>query len=146
MFHLSDEIILGLDENEDEMFEDEGTKQKRRKEEIRKEIRALKKELLKSDTDKDKKVNKDEVKTKLQKLTEEEKNNDMLVAFHAEQEKYAKKAKPKNKGSKREAQTMDFLKNFKNKLFSVKQNENPSKKDDAGARYAINNITFQNKE
>merc|ERR1711879_140511 len=45
----------------------------------------------------------------------------------AEQEKYAKKAKPKNKGSKREAQTMDFLKNFKNKLFSVKQNENQSK-------------------
>ena len=24
VFHLSDEIILGLDENEDEMFEDEG--------------------------------------------------------------------------------------------------------------------------
>ena len=60
----------------------------------------------------------------------------MLVSFHAEQEKYehlkaSKKGKSKNKGSKREAQTMDFLKNFKNKLFTSKNNEenNTTKKD-----------------
>ena len=125
--HEEDEIILGLDD-EDDMFEDEGTKQKRRKEEIRKEIRALKKDLKKGDTEPEAKVDKDQVKTKLQKLTEEERNNDMLVSFHAEQEKYehlkaSKKGKSKNKGSKREALTMDFLKNFKSKLFTVKNNE-----------------------
>ena len=49
---------MGLDD-EDDMFEDEGSKQKRRKEEIRKEIRALKKELLKGDTDNDTKVDKE---------------------------------------------------------------------------------------
>ena len=132
--------------DEDETFEDEGSKQKRRKEEIRKEIRALKKELLKGDTEDEKKVNQEDVKSKLKKLSEEERNNDLLVAFHAEQEKYAKKSKPKNKGSKREAQTMDFLKNFKSKLFNVKQNEDVKKDandSDSDDNWMANTLKFQ---
>ena len=88
-------------EEDEEKFEDAATRQKKRKEEIRKEIKALKKELLNSDMDKDaSKLSKEEVKTQLQKLSEEERKNDMLVAFHQEQEKYKEKAKPKKKGSK----------------------------------------------
>ena len=73
---------------------------------------------------------KEKAKSKLQKLTEEEKDNDMLLSFYAEKEKYSEKTKklPK-KGSAREEQTMAILNKFKNKLFNVKSSENSEKND-----------------
>ena len=73
---------------------------------------------------------KEKAKSKLQKLTEEEKDNDMLLSFYAEKEKYSEKTKklPK-KGSAREEQTMAILNKFKNKLFNVKSSENSEKTD-----------------
>ena len=74
---------------------------------------------------------KEQAKSKLQKLTEEEKDNDMLLSFYAEKEKYSEKTKklPK-KGSKRENQTMEILSKFKSKLFTVKTTETkPAKKE-----------------
>ena len=122
--------VLEIPTNPEEEYEDdEVTKQKRRKEEIRKEIKALKKDLMKeSFSDRNKsQEQKEDAKSKLQKLTEEEKANDLLLAFYAEKEKYGeKKKKILKKGSKREQQTMAILSNFKNKLFSVKTNENPT--------------------
>ena len=131
-----DELILDNDID----FDDEATKQKKRKEEIRKEIKALKKEMLKSDEDKNKQDMDEsaEMKTKLQKLSEEQKSNDLLVAYHAEQEKYKSKAKPNKKGSKREADTMDYLKKFKNQLFSAKHTDEKDAKDAKNAENAEN--------
>merc|ERR1719384_571931 len=105
---------------------------------------------MNSDTagDKDSKVSTEEVKSKLKKLTEEEKANDMLVAFHSEQEKYASKTKKLlKKGSARENQTMDILNKFKSKLFTVKQtdsmakiNEDSDESDDDGGNWMANTL------
>ena len=61
-------------------------------------------------------------------MTEEEKANDLLMAFYAKKEKYGeKKKKIFKKGSKREQQTMANLTRFKFlNLYSVKSNENPT--------------------
>ena len=126
---LADDVLEIPTNPEEEYEDDEMTKQKRRKEEIRKEIKALKKDLMRdSFSDRNKsQEQKEDAKSKLQKLTEEEKANDLLLAFYAEKEKYGeKKKKILKKGSKREQQTMAILGNFKNKLFSVKTNENPT--------------------
>ena len=130
--HVPDEVDDILEINNTEDFEDEVTKQKRRKEEIRKEIKALKKDLMSDSIDREKSSNDTEqAKSKLQKLTQEERANDLLLNFYAEKEKYSEKTKklPK-KGSKRENQTMEILSKFKSKLFTVKTTETkPAKKE-----------------
>jgi peptidyl-prolyl cis-trans isomerase SDCCAG10 len=106
----------------DEEVDDEAAKQKKRKEEIRREIRALKKEMM-ADRHGDKitaVAANEEAKSRIIKLTEEEKANDMLMAFHAEQDKYASKSKHPKKGSSREAATMAILNKFKSKLSDAK--------------------------
>merc|ERR1712111_313582 len=99
---------------------------------IRAEIKKLKRELMKDSNSDKQNVNKEEVKSKIAKLSEEERENDMLVAFHAEQEKYSqnRSSKKKSKGSARENATMDFLNNFKSKLFKQKSEAAASGKSD----------------
>lgn len=124
---MIDEPNEVMDDQDD--YEDAATRQKRRKAEIRKEIKALKKELLNPQED-DKESNKEEKKSKLQSLTEEEKKNDLLIAFHEQKEKY--KSKPKSKkGSKREAETLAMLDKFKQKLFEESQKPEVQGDDDS---------------
>lgn len=120
-----DDII----EDNDDDYEDAATKQKRRKAEIRKEIRALKKELLNPQDD-NKQLEKEEKKSKLQSLTEEEKNNDLLIAYYEEKEKYKAKQKPK-KGSKREKETLAILDKFKQRLFEECEKPEEEEEDDS---------------
>lgn len=119
-----------LDSAEEEEEEDEATAQKRRKEEIKKEIRALKREMLSDGTDKSEVKEKNPPKES--KLREEDKSNDMLASYHAEQDKYASKAKAPKKGSSaREAMTLAILAKFKNKLSTVKEKGEEEKEEES---------------
>ena len=71
------------------------------------------------------------------RITEEEKNNDMLLSYHKEQKKYKEKTKgnvPKKKASREDA-TLAMLAKFKQKLEKVKDveededNQEDKKKD-----------------
>jgi peptidyl-prolyl cis-trans isomerase SDCCAG10 len=114
-------------EGEGDEYVDEKTKARRKKEEIQKEIKALKKEMK---TPKEKpptntKEDDEEEPESKNQMTEEEKNNDMLRAYHEEQGKYAAKKNkggPK-KGSAREQMTLQLLAKFKEKLHTVKYDE-----------------------
>ena len=120
------------DFSELEKYESKSELNQKRKSEIRAEIKKLKRELMKDSNSDKQNVNKEEVKSKIAKLSEEERENDMLVAFHAEQEKYSqnRSSKKKSKGSARENATMDFLNNFKSKLFKQKSEAAASGKSD----------------
>ena len=100
----------------------------RRKEEIQKEFKALAKELK----PKKQKEHKEEEKES-DKLTEEEKNNDMLLSYHKEQKKYKEKTKdnvPKKKASREDA-TLAMLAKFKQKLEKISDDtEEGDKKDE----------------
>merc|ERR1712228_140072 len=68
-----------------------------------------------------------------EKISEEEKNNDMLHSFHKEQKKYKEKTKdnlPKKKASREDA-TLAMLAKFKQKLEKIQDDEESSKKEDA---------------
>lgn len=145
----------GDDDHEPELKSESSKvdQQKKRKEEIRKEIRALKKDLMSGGLEGEKsKMEAEDTKSKIKRLTEEEKANDLLLAFHADQEKYAK-VKPLKKGSARENQTMDILSKFKNKLFEVKQTdekkgdvEDDDDDDDDDGNWMANTLKFVSDE
>jgi len=86
---------------------------KKRREEIKKELKALTKELK---GDKEKKVE-ETIKEVEDAVPEEDKRNDMLREYHEEQKKYKSKVPlPSKKSSKREEQTLAILEKFKAKL------------------------------
>lgn len=93
----------------------------KRKSEIQNEIRALKKQMR--SRDKEKEVKSSSKTEPEDRLTEEERKNDMLRKYHEEQKKYAQKAKAPKKGSDREALTMKLLEKFKSKLHNVKEDD-----------------------
>ncbi len=100
----------------------------KKREEIQKEIRALTKEMKRSkkkdkEGEGEEKDGEEEPKPKERKLTEEEKQNDMLKEYHDEQSKYASKPKVPKKGSSREEMTMKLLENFKSRLHNVMEKE-----------------------
>merc|ERR1711915_314972 len=89
----------------------------RQKEEIQKELKALTKEL------KPKKKRSVQVEEVEEKLTEEEKSNDMLLSFHKEQKRYKEKLPVVKKSANREDQTLAMLAKFKQKLADIKVDE-----------------------
>jgi len=106
----NDDVTMS-DEDVDEM--------EKKRDEIRREIKQLQKEMSRKSQKPEAAAAGDSKgrEKSSKKLTEEEKSNDMLREFHAEQEK-AKKAKvvPKKGSSAREAQTLAMLAKFQQKL------------------------------
>merc|ERR1712106_1034814 len=103
----------------------------KRKDELQKELKQLSKELRP-------KKSKPKVMEEVQeeKITEEEKNNDMLLEYHKEQKSFKAKSKknpiPTEK-DKREAATLAILAKFKQKLSGIEvenEEENEVKKKD----------------
>ena len=136
------------DFSELEKYESKDERNQKRKNEIRAEIKKLKRELMKDSESDKQNLNKEEVKSKIAKLTEEERENDMLVAFHAEQEKYSqnRNTKKKSKGSARENQTMDILNKFKSQLFKQKQSEQKDSDSDDDENWMNNTLKFQSED
>merc|ERR1712098_547235 len=96
----------------------------RRREEIQKEFKALQKELKPK-----KQKEKNESLPEEEKISEEEKNNDMLLSYHKEQKKYKEKTKgnvPKKKASREDA-TLAMLAKFKQKLEKINDVEEDEK-------------------
>ena len=89
--------------------------QKRKREEIKREIMELQREMkgIKSKKARENQIEPIDNDSKVEQIVEEK--NDMLVSFHQEQEKYATK-KVSKKGKSREDQTMALLAKFKAKL------------------------------
>ena len=87
---------------------------KRKREEIKREIIELQRE-MKGIKNKKAKENQNEDNALDDKQTDIDDKNDMLVSFHQEQRKYASKKLP-HKGKSREDQTMALLAKFKAKL------------------------------
>jgi len=132
----------------------EEAEMKKKREEIRREIKELTREMKRGGKDSvDKQENADSSDKKRKKenvLTEEERSNDMLRDFHQEQAK-AKKAKviPKKGSSAREAQTLAMLAKFQQKLTSVQENDDVEDKEDEddeieGDSWMSNTLKFQN--
>ena len=94
--------------------DDELDAKKRKREEIKREIIELQRE-MKGIKNKKAKENQKEDNAIDDKPTDIDDKNDMLVSFHQEQRKYASKKLP-NKGKSREDQTMALLAKFKAKL------------------------------
>merc|ERR1711953_434226 len=93
----------------------------RRREEVQKEFKALAKELKPKKT----KEKKEDQETESERITEEERNNDLLLSYHKEQKKYKEKTKgnvPKKKASREDA-TLAMLAKFKQKLTKINDNE-----------------------
>merc|ERR1712029_744813 len=135
----------------------EEAKMKKKREEIKREIKELTREMKRGHSTKDPERENDTDKNskKENELTEEEKSNDMLREYHQEQAK-AKKAKeakgiPKKGSSAREAQTLAMLAKFQQKLTSVKE-DNEDKKESVvdeedeieGGSWMSNTLKFQN--
>ena len=95
--------------------DEELTSQKRKREEIKREIIELQREMKGLKDKNAQKEVKVETSDKEKSLSESEQGNDMLLSFHREQEKYASK-KVNKKGSSREAETMALLAKFQAKL------------------------------
>ena len=96
----------------------------RRKDEIQKEYKALAKE-LKPKKHKEKKDEEPEE----EKISEAEKNNEMLLNYHKEQKKYKEKTKgnvPKKKASREDA-TLAMLAKFKQKLTKISEADDEAK-------------------
>ena len=87
---------------------------KRKREEIKREIMELQREMkgIKNKKAKENQIDQKESELKAEEVDEK---NDMLVSFHQEQKKYASKKVP-SKGKSREDQTMALLAKFKAKL------------------------------
>merc|ERR1719511_147745 len=98
--------------------------QKRKREEIKREIMELQREMkgIKNKKAKETQIDLKESKLKAEAIDEK---NDMLVSFHQEQKKYASKKVPSN-GKSREDQTMALLAKFKAKLGSTEDMEKDS--------------------
>merc|ERR1711915_170338 len=120
----------------------------RQKEEIQKELKALTKEL------KPKKKKTVQVEEVEEKLTEEEKSNDMLLSFHKEQKRYKEKLPVVKKSANREDQTLAMLAKFKQRLADIKVDEDElnnqsNKRDDedddelAGDDWMKNTLRFE---
>lgn len=130
---------------------------KKRREEIKRELKALSKELRGGKDDKEKEV--EEIEEKAEVVTEEEKNNDMLLSYHQEQKKYKEKSfvPPKKKAS-REEETLAMLAKFKNKLSSfsnpeeekdekeTKEIEEEDDDDITGDSWMNNTLKFENND
>ena len=88
--------------------------QKRKREEIKREIMELQREMkgIKNKKAKENQIDQKESELKAEEVDEK---NDMLVSFHQEQKKYASKKAP-SKGKSREDQAMALLAKFKAKL------------------------------
>ena len=132
--------------------EDDDMKSKERKrDEIRKQIKALKKEMKhsKDGMSKDGSKTSEDMRIKIKELTEEEKKNDMLLNFHREKEKYAEKKKKANpkKGSAREEMTLKLLAKFKDKMHAVKQDDAKDalaeEDEEAGTGWMANSLKFE---
>jgi len=130
---------------------------KKRREEIKRELKALSKELRGGKDDKEKDI--EEIEEKEEVITEEEKNNDMLLNYHQEQKKYKEKAfVPPKKKSSREEETLAMLAKFKNKLSSFsnpepedeieKETKDDEEDDDdiAGDSWMNNTLKFENND
>jgi hypothetical protein len=91
--------------------------QKRKRDEIKREIMELQREMKGMKNKKAKLIQEPITETETAQ-TEPEEKNDMLVSFHQEQKKHASKKLPNKggKGSSREAETMALLAKFKEKL------------------------------
>merc|ERR1719245_2041781 len=66
-----------------------------------------------------------------EKISEAEKNNEMLLNYHKEQKKYKEKTKgnvPKKKASREDA-TLAMLAKFKQKLTKIKDNEDEAEEE-----------------
>ncbi len=121
----------GADEEDATIWDEDDEELKaelKKREEIQKEIRALTKEMKRSkkkdkEGEGEEKDGEEEPKPKERKLTEEEKQNDMLKEYHDEQSKYASKPKVPKKGSSREEMTMKLLEKFKSRLHNVMEKE-----------------------
>lgn len=109
------------DDDDDLEYECPIQKEKqRRKDEIQAEYKALAKE-LKPKKQKEKKQEEEPV----EKVSEAERNNDMLRTFHTEQKKYKEKTKgnvPTKKASREDA-TLAMLAKFKQKLVKINDEE-----------------------
>ena len=102
----------------------------RRKEEVQKEFKALAKELKPKKT----KEKKDVQETESERLTEEERNNDLLLSYHEEQKKYKEKTKgnvPKKKASREDA-TLAMLAKFKQKLTKINDEDDAEEEKKVG--------------
>merc|ERR1711874_613614 len=96
-------------------------------EEVQKEFKALAKELKPKKT----KEKKDEPENGSERISEEERNNDLLLSYHKEQRKYKEKTKgnvPKKKASREDA-TLAMLAKFKQKLTKINDDEVEEKKE-----------------
>ena len=111
--------ILSRNANsEDDNFDDDNEEliaQKKKRDEIKREIMELQREMKGMKDKKAKQQKEIDNSTKEPTLTAEETKNDMLLSYHQEQEKYAANRVPK-KGLSREEQTMAMLAKFKQKL------------------------------
>ena len=128
----------------------------RRREEVQKEFKALAKELKPKKT-KEKKEDQD---TESERMTEEERNNDLLLSYHTEQKKYKEKTKgnvPKKKASREDA-TLAMLAKFKQKLTKMNdeddgedekrggEGEVESDEDVAGDSWMKNTLRFESND
>ena len=129
---------------------------KRRKEEVQKEFKALAKELKPKKT----KEKKEEEENETERITEEERNNDLLLSYHTEQKKYKEKTKgnvPKKKASREDA-TLAMLAKFKQKLTKMNDDEDEveekkmaegeveSDEDVAGDSWMKNTLRFESND
>ena len=153
---LKEEKKLNKDKGDDDMdFEYECPIEKekqRRKEEIQKEFKALAKEM------KPKRVKEKIEEPERERITEEERNNDLLLSYHKEQKKYKEKTKgnvPKKKASREDA-TLAMLEKFKQKLTQIKEadddeekkeaNDDDDEEDVSGSDWMKNTLRFESND
>ncbi len=130
------------DEDQSDNSDREEDSEAKKRADIKRQIRALKKEMLYDGKDKSDEADSkngtaggkgDKKGRKAVVLSEEDRSNDMLANFHKEQEKYASKKTVPKKGSAREAMTMALLSKFKSKLENVKTDEPPTASESSSA-------------
>ena len=157
---LKEEKQSNKDKSDDDLdFEYECPIEKekqRRKEEVQKEFKALAKELKPKKT----KEKKEEQENVSERITEEERQNDLLLSYHKEQKKYKEKTKgnvPKKKASREDA-TLAMLAKFKQKLTKINDDENKveekkeaegeaeSDEDVAGDNWMKNTLRFESND
>ena len=157
---LKEEKQSNKDKSDDDLdFEYECPIEKekqRRKEEVQKEFKALAKELKPKKT----KEKKEEQENVSERITEEERQNDLLLSYHKEQKKYKEKTKgnvPKKKASREDA-TLAMLAKFKQKLTKINDDENEveekkeaegeaeSDEDVAGDNWMKNTLRFESND
>ncbi|XP_070562465.1 spliceosome-associated protein CWC27 homolog [Ptychodera flava] len=106
------------DENDVKKKEVAEEKSLSRSEQLKKESRQLKREMLEAKKKKEQEVEKE---TKDDEEEDVEEGNDALAVFRREKKKYAEKKKQLSKGSSREVETLAMLAKFQNRLQSFRQ-------------------------